>query len=388
MIQIKLNNLNEVCEKYSDQIFDNFNRSIINFIKIIECLLKDTESVKDNFKGFHLQSLKATYKLISSKIKFENDTTIEKFVEIINKNRITSDKRSKCRKTILLEELRNSLLELNKQVKINELFKANISILKDINSDLEFRFSTKIPSKILSFLFDYERYDDIINNFLAKPLDLKVCPYCNRNYITYIPKDNNINSSKKVVRPTYDHFFNKGKYKYLSLSFYNLIPSCYICNSNLKLTIDFDHEKHINPFIEGFDDDAYFDFELSPDKVSGEINFTPTLKAKKVIDKDKSIRIFGNNTKDDSGNVRVFKLKEIYATHHDTVEEVYMNFDENNRFYVESIKKELTTLGTNEAEFYRFHFKNYFDEKDFNKRPLAKLTKDIYCKMKEINDTI
>ena len=29
---------------------------------------------------------------------------------------------------------------------------------------------------------------------------------------------------------------------------------------------------------------------------------------------------------------------------------------------------------------------NYFDEKDFNKRPLAKLTEDIYCKMKEIND--
>ena len=80
----------------------------------------------------------------------------------------------------------------------------------------------------------------------------------------------------------------------------------------------------------------------------------------------------------------MFRLPEIYATHNDIVEEIHEKFDENSTHYLSSIQPYLKGLKTGEEEFYRFHFGNYFSIKDFNKRPLSKLTKDIYTKMKKI----
>ena len=54
---------------------------------------------------------------------------------------------------------------------------------------------------------------------LARNLHIDVCPYCNRNYI----------NQKKGT--TLDHFFPKSLYPLVAISFYNLIPSCYSCNT-------------------------------------------------------------------------------------------------------------------------------------------------------------
>ena|SRR5690554_985408 len=121
-------------------------------------------------------------------------------------------------------------------------------------------------------------------------------------------------------------------------------------------------------------------------KSNDKINFTPVIKEKIGIDPSLKLKIFGDKKNIDSGNIRVFKLKEIYKYHNDTVEEVYLNFDQNNTYFSHSIKEELKSLGSSEAEFYRYHFKNYYNETDFNKRPLSKLTKDIYLKLKEITN--
>ena len=59
-------------------------------------------------------------------------------------------------------------------------------------------------------------------------MGLNVCPYCNTQY-TFT-----IKTSRGRTRPQYDHFFKKSKHPYFALSFYNLIPSCYVCNANLK----------------------------------------------------------------------------------------------------------------------------------------------------------
>lgn len=39
---------------------------------------------------------------------------------------------------------------------------------------------------------------------------------------------------EKITRPTFDHWFAKDDHPLLALSFYNLIPSCNICNSSVK----------------------------------------------------------------------------------------------------------------------------------------------------------
>ncbi len=86
---------------------------------------------------------------------------------------------------------------------------------------------------------EYNAYD------LASKLQVNVCPYCNINSTFTI---------ENGTRPEFDHFYDKTTYPILSLSFYNLIPSCHICNSSLKGDKNFSLKTHIHPYIDSFDE--------------------------------------------------------------------------------------------------------------------------------------
>ena len=92
---------------------------------------------------------------------------------------------------------------------------------------------------------------------LARKLKVNVCPYCNRNY-TFTIKDKN----SKSTRPDFDHFYDKGSHPVLALSFYNLIPSCILCNSRLKSTAKFSTIKHLHPYKDSFNDYAKFKLKI------------------------------------------------------------------------------------------------------------------------------
>lgn len=64
--------------------------------------------------------------------------------------------------------------------------------------------------------------------WLQRRLGLRTCPYCNANYTRA--------SAKGRFRADLEHFFPKSKYPYLSVTLYNLFPSCHTCN---KLKSDF-----------------------------------------------------------------------------------------------------------------------------------------------------
>lgn len=375
MIQIKDDNLKDICIKYTVQMHLALKKRCDNVTTLKKILTTTPLITTWENNVLHYKSAIAIINL--TKFKIDDKVGGKKIIHHL-KNNLSE-------LTIELPQIETDLQKILKKIKGDKLIESASIKLIGLNSGFK---KNAFSKNLTEFLFNYNDYRTVLDNYLAKPLGVNVCPYCNRNFISFLPQDGDETSDKKVIGPTYDHFFHKNEYKFLSLSFYNLVPSCYVCNSNLKGTKKFHHQRNINPFVEGFDNDAYFDFELSPDETNSKINFTPILNEKIGIDIDRRTRIFGNNSNDDSGNVRVFKIKEIYAMHYDTVEEIYMNFDKNNRYYSASIKDELEKIGSNEAEFYRFHFKNYFDEKDFNKRPLAKLSKDIYNKMKEINDLI
>ncbi|MBD9573690.1 hypothetical protein IB260_00065 [Pseudomonas sp. PDM23] len=72
----------------------------------------------------------------------------------------------------------------------------------------------------------------------------RLCPYCQQSLAVTIFRDR----KSKSVRPTLDHFYSKSKYPYLALSLYNLIPSCYQCNSSLKGNINFYAKPHLHPY--------------------------------------------------------------------------------------------------------------------------------------------
>ena len=70
------------------------------------------------------------------------------------------------------------------------------------------------------------QYEKVRKSYLynvLKSLDIKVCPYCNRQYIF------NVDNGRKVSAQ-FDHFYSKSEYPYLALSFYNLIQCCPTCN--------------------------------------------------------------------------------------------------------------------------------------------------------------
>jgi len=79
---------------------------------------------------------------------------------------------------------------------------------------------------------DYVEGNCINNIEHINQLNLKTCPYCNRNYIFSVKINRKKNSNIIDVnpKPQLDHFFPKSAYPFLGASLYNLIPSCSFCN--------------------------------------------------------------------------------------------------------------------------------------------------------------
>lgn len=102
---------------------------------------------------------------------------------------------------------------------------------------------------ILSEIFEtlYNGFTKVIANEVLENLKIRTCPYCNRNY-TFIVKSSCSTGEKTfTTRPEFDHFYNKSQHPLLALSFYNLVPSCSICNHG-KATENIG----VNPYFEGF----------------------------------------------------------------------------------------------------------------------------------------
>lgn len=89
--------------------------------------------------------------------------------------------------------------------------------------------SSMMMNRILYHIFICFGYDDKVFeiNTFYKQIHIETCPYCNTVNIHYAPATINASSEKGEL----DHFYPKDIYPILGLSFYNLIPSCSICNN-------------------------------------------------------------------------------------------------------------------------------------------------------------
>lgn len=114
----------------------------------------------------------------------------------------------------------------------------------------------------LKKIFNYKYFSELkppkwSRHKLLTSLDIKVCPYCQRNYITsYILEENEEDNIEKTTADL-DHFYPKKDYPFLALSLYNFIPSCPICNSRMKLDKSTYNEKTkknriVYPYIDNF----------------------------------------------------------------------------------------------------------------------------------------
>lgn len=198
---------------------------------------------------------------------------------------------------------------------------------------------------------------------LAKRKHINVCPYCGRQYIfTVIQKDKiGKNDKERIARPEFDHWYSKELYPLLSLNYYNLIPSCHICNSTVKGSEIFSLDTHIHPYIKENNCDFKF---YSRIKLNGEygvdISNVSNKKVQNMIDS--------------------FCLEDIYDYHGElevkdmiTMKKKYWNQQ------IGRLIQELSKLFPHMTgeDLYRIIFSAELKEaKDLN-RPLSKLKRDI-----------
>jgi len=206
---------------------------------------------------------------------------------------------------------------------------------------------------------------------LADILKIDTCPYCNKNY-TYTV----MNKSTQYTRPDFDHFLPKNKYPYFALSFYNLIPSCLICNRTLKHTIEFTLNTHLHPYRDDFHSIKRFS----------------TTKPLVLCDKENDFEIIFKNKSSDrkvikkaDNNIQDLALELQYNRHKDIVLELKDRYDLYNDASIQLLLKD-TKIFKDKGEEYIKSLFMCSDAKDENihKRPLSKLIKDISEKLELI----
>jgi hypothetical protein len=290
------------------------------------------------------------------------DSFSEKIWEYVHEqfNRIIKDdglKATKKRSVInLSEDEKNFIISFNNKDTIKKLLKADVENLKKTITEFETKFpNLKDTSNNLNRIF----YNIFISNIyennkrfdglkFVQSIGLNTCPYCNRAYIYSIKKNG-------IIRPEIDHFYPKAFYPYLGLSFYNLIPSCSICNgTTAKGNKDSNKDNLKNPY------------EVKEDDFKFKLDITSPSKFDITLDK----KIDSNND--------YFKLEEFYKYHDDIAHELYIKFkQENTKEHFNSLKKSLSGIGFDEDEIHRFLTCGYLKDEDLHKRPLSKLIKDL-----------
>lgn len=196
---------------------------------------------------------------------------------------------------------------------------------------------------------------------LVEKLNIPTCPYCNRTFINTVTFTRD---GKEVqLRPHLDHFYPQSKYPIFALSFFNLIPSCSFCNTNLKGDDDCTASTHIHPYRESFGDDAKFRYdEIGLLENSGETKL-------QIKNDQRKERL--------EGSKELFQLEAQYKIHTELAKEIFEKALEENDDHFNSLMSVMKDINPNREDFYKFYFGNYAEEKDFEKRPLSKFTRDL-----------
>jgi hypothetical protein len=256
--------------------------------------------------------------------------------------------------------------------KIGRPYQQVLMAIKTANPAADVADLTAAYNVALKQVFDYDRFVERKRYGaykLALALAVNVCPYCNRQY-TFT-----LDGKKGKVRPEFDHFLDKATHPYLALSLFNLVPSCHICNSNLKGSEHFSTIRHLNPYTAGFQDVLRFSLDItSIDFINGQRD-SFTLSYRPVQGADPML------VRKARANARVFKHIELYINHNDLLEELlkkaYYYTPKRQQSLAEFKKPDQSPLFADLNEVKRFITGVYTNEQDWGKRPMSKLITDI-----------
>lgn len=199
---------------------------------------------------------------------------------------------------------------------------------------------------------------------LAHSSDISTCPYCNEQYIYHFETKGTI---KRVF--DWDHFYPKDEYPFLAISFYNLVPSCKVCNF-LKLNVSSDF---YNPHIKINVDEVYR-YVVVPNIDNNGQNIDISI-----------IILFSNQTKILSLRNQFKKsfsaiyLRERMYQHKQVVKDILEKKKMYNEIVLNGYDKQLSSLGLNgfTEETKAVYWGIELDHKKYYLKPFSKLTNDL-----------
>lgn len=210
----------------------------------------------------------------------------------------------------------------------------------------------------------------MIQNFIdSDSRGLLVCPYCNRNYI---------NTRDRLLGAEMDHFYNKDTFPMFSISLYNFIPSCSICN-RIKST----QKLKINPYLRDNTNKVKFDLTRieNPNNPNDYIDYQIEIKR----DLDGNLHTLEETEDLKNDLINVLKLDEAYKVHNIEVREMVNREREYNEKYREDLKNMFSGEGIEidkkiDALIYGDII--FTSEDDLINKSLGKFKKDAYEKIK------
>ena len=195
-----------------------------------------------------------------------------------------------------------------------------------------------------------------ISKFFEENVEVHTCYYCNIDFINTFKKKN---QTKNAF--TLDHVLEKADYPFLALSLYNLVPSCYVCNSKVKDSkIPFDD---FSPTNKDFDFDERVKFK----------SFISNTNIQIEKEQDFYIKLIENYSNKFDKYIESLNLNNRYDYHKYKVLEMIQK----RREYPDSRIKELSDLTKKTQEEIKQDLFGIYILEDLHKRPLSKLIKDI-----------
>jgi hypothetical protein len=263
----------------------------------------------------------------------------------------------------------------NNLVRIFRLYTTNLPIIINATANNISSIANRYKIWRRSYLSDEEHkflkniFENLYNDFtkvkgyaLLKKMNIRTCPYCNRQY-TFTINSANMKQAGVKIRPEFDHFYSKSEFPILALSFYNLVPSCPICNH-----VKNGKEITIHPYVQGFN-----------------CKFKVEDKSKLVVDKSNILLLktsqfritFNHYSLEEKTNIEAFGLRELYNQHKDYVKEIMDKTQAYDSHARESLINSFQGAGHTPEQVYNFIWGGYLNDAEYEKRPLSKLTKDI-----------
>lgn len=241
-------------------------------------------------------------------------------------------------------------------------------------------------SSLLKRVFRYDRFSDSVETKrLLKMLGVTVCPYCNRMFIATIERSDTKNGWNGT-RPQFDHYFNKNRYPYLAVNFYNLIPSCSSCNQ-YKYEHDAYEEPLLYPYDEGLGQEYVFaaypvkhnwkilyDFIDMKDKIELFIEPNP-----KNIYKNECISVSERLELEERIHTSVKKLHldDLYNTHVDYVADIIRSEYLFSDAYIKMLSERLPMMKFSMQDVKELMYCKDLSEEHWGQNILSKLSYDI-----------